>query len=100
MKQLMVKYPDDKLYPIILEYRKIQKLASTYVGVTKYKEVVVPIDYKLSAGEYLKADYEALHQGRDQDSQGWEDKDDVLAQPINAEASESGAESPEPTTPC
>lgn len=32
--KLMKKYPKDALYPIILDYRKVQKLLSTYVGVT------------------------------------------------------------------
>lgn len=31
---LMRKYPNDPLYPRILEHRKVQKLLSTYVGVT------------------------------------------------------------------
>lgn len=31
---LMRKYPKDPLYPRILEHRKVQKLLSTYVGVT------------------------------------------------------------------
>jgi uracil-DNA glycosylase family 4 len=78
MKQLIAKYPDDKLYPIILEYRKIQKLASTYVGVTKYKELSVDGDYQLQAGEKWAEDSsEALHQGWDSDQQGWEGEDVV-----------------------
>lgn len=31
---LVKRYPNDKLYPTILEHRKVQKLLSTYVGVT------------------------------------------------------------------
>lgn len=31
---LVKKYPNDKLYPTILAHRKVQKLLSTYVGVT------------------------------------------------------------------
>lgn len=33
--KLMVKYPNDKLYPLIGNFRSIQKLRSTYVGVTQ-----------------------------------------------------------------
>jgi len=29
---LIIKYPLDKLYPIILQYRELDKLAGTYVG--------------------------------------------------------------------
>lgn len=32
LKQLMLKFPDDRLYPAVLEYRSIDKLAGTYVG--------------------------------------------------------------------
>ncbi len=32
IKQLMRKWPDDKLYPLVLDLRKIQKLQGTYVG--------------------------------------------------------------------
>lgn len=48
---LMKKYPNDKLYPEILKHRKVGKLLSTYVGVTKYIEVEVPDDYVLAEGE-------------------------------------------------
>lgn len=58
MKQLITKYPDDPLYPIILEFRKVQKLASTYVGITEWKEVEVPIEYQL-VGEERYPDDEA-----------------------------------------
>jgi DNA polymerase I-like protein with 3'-5' exonuclease and polymerase domains len=34
LTMLMKKYPNDKLYPTILEHRKVQKLLSTYVGTT------------------------------------------------------------------
>jgi hypothetical protein len=32
LKQLLLKYPDDLLYPLILDYRAADKLAGTYVG--------------------------------------------------------------------
>lgn len=32
LKDLIIKYPDDKLYPLVLQYREIDKLAGTYVG--------------------------------------------------------------------
>jgi DNA polymerase I-like protein with 3'-5' exonuclease and polymerase domains len=32
IKELIIKYPHDGLYPAILEYRSIDKLAGTYVG--------------------------------------------------------------------
>lgn len=48
---LMRKYPNDKLYPLILDHRKVQKLLSTYVGVTEYIEVDVQDDYILKPGE-------------------------------------------------
>jgi hypothetical protein len=32
MKELILKYPHDRLYPAVLEYREIDKLAGTYVG--------------------------------------------------------------------
>lgn len=35
MKLLIKKYPTDPVYPIIGEYREIQKLLSTYVGITQ-----------------------------------------------------------------
>lgn len=48
---LCKKYPEDKLYPEILKHRKVSKLLSTYVGVTRYAEVEVPDDYVLQPGE-------------------------------------------------
>lgn len=32
VKELLVKYPSDPLYPLILEYRSIDKIAGTYIG--------------------------------------------------------------------
>ena len=32
LKTLILRYKDDKIYPLILEYRKIDKIAGTYVG--------------------------------------------------------------------
>lgn len=32
IKQLMLRYPNDQLYPLVLEYRGLDKLAGTYVG--------------------------------------------------------------------
>jgi hypothetical protein len=32
LRRLMLKYPDDKLYSLVLQYRSIDKLAGTYVG--------------------------------------------------------------------
>jgi uracil-DNA glycosylase family 4 len=32
LKDLLLLYPDDKLYPSILEYRELDKLAGTYIG--------------------------------------------------------------------
>lgn len=32
LRELMIKYPDDKLYPTILDYRGVDKLAGTYIG--------------------------------------------------------------------
>mgnify|MGYP001610632982 CR=1 FL=1 len=34
LMRLMKKYPSDKLYPLILEHRKLVKLISTYIGST------------------------------------------------------------------
>jgi uracil-DNA glycosylase family 4 len=34
MLQLIKKYPSDCLYPLVLEFRKYQKLLGTYIGVT------------------------------------------------------------------
>lgn len=48
---LIKKYPKDPLYPRILEHRKIQKLLSTYIGVTEYKEFEVSDNYELQPGE-------------------------------------------------
>lgn len=38
---LVKKYPKDKLYPTILEHRKVQKLLSTYIGVTNERGRVI-----------------------------------------------------------
>lgn len=43
IRDLLIKYPDDPLYPAILEHRKVQKLRGTYVGVTQ-------IDGKIKGG--------------------------------------------------
>lgn len=51
---LVKKYPNDKLYPLILEHRKNQKLLSTYVGMSEYRELEVPDDYVLQDGEKWK----------------------------------------------
>ena len=32
LKGLVKKYPDDKLYPLILEFRTLDKIAGTYIG--------------------------------------------------------------------
>lgn len=37
LTMLVKRYPKDPLYPTILEHRKIQKLLSTYIGVTNNK---------------------------------------------------------------
>ena len=37
LTMLVKKYPNDKLYPVILEHRKISKLLGTYIGVTNEK---------------------------------------------------------------
>jgi DNA polymerase len=52
--RLIKQYPTDPLYPLILEHRGVQKLLSTYVGITQYKEVEVPDDYILVDGEKWK----------------------------------------------
>lgn len=49
--KLMKTYPNDPLYPLILNHRHYQKLLSTYVGITEYIPVEVPDDYILSPGE-------------------------------------------------
>ena len=51
IKQLSKKYPNDPLYPLILEHREYQKLLSVYIGQTQYKEITVPNDYMLQLGE-------------------------------------------------
>jgi DNA polymerase len=51
---LIQKYPNDKLYPRILDFRATQKLLGTYIGVTQYIEVNVPDDYELQQGEKWK----------------------------------------------
>lgn len=90
IKQLIAKYPDDLLYPIISDYRKIQKLASTYVGVTQYKEVKVDGHYQLQDGERWlnEDDCPAVDTGWHQDFEGREDSHDVQPHTIDAEASE------------
>jgi len=32
LRSLMLKYPEDALYPLVLDYREAQKLAGTYIG--------------------------------------------------------------------
>jgi DNA polymerase I-like protein with 3'-5' exonuclease and polymerase domains len=32
IKELRLKYPDDKLYELVLTYRSLDKLAGTYIG--------------------------------------------------------------------
>lgn len=54
LKTLIKQYPTDPLYPVIGKYREAQKLLSTYVGITRYKEVEVPEDYELQPGEMWK----------------------------------------------
>ena len=49
--RLIKQYKKDPLYPLILEFREIQKLLGTYVGVSEYIEVKVNDDYELKAGE-------------------------------------------------
>jgi uracil-DNA glycosylase family 4 len=102
MKQLMVKYPDDPLYPIILQYRKIQKLASTYVGITQYKEVEVDDDYQLKPGEKwaTEENLAALLEGGPDAESGWEDQDDLRSQSVDTSVGESGSESAEPPSAC
>lgn len=51
---LIQRYPNDPLYPRILEFRASQKLLGTYIGVTQYAEVEVPDDYELQPGEKWK----------------------------------------------
>lgn len=51
MMKLILKYPNDLLYPLILQHRELQKLLSTYIGQTQYAEVFVPDDYVLVKGE-------------------------------------------------
>ena len=38
IKWLMGKYPSDKLYPLVLEYREIDKVAGTYLGRPEYSD--------------------------------------------------------------
>ncbi len=52
--KLMKHHPNDPLYPKILEHREYQKLLSTYIGTTEYREVIVPDDYVLGDGEKWK----------------------------------------------
>ena len=51
--RLIKQYKKDPLYPLILEFREIQKLLGTYVGVTQYDKIEVPDDYVLLIGEKL-----------------------------------------------
>lgn len=51
LEKLMKLHPEDKLYPLILKFRKIQKLLTVYIGVTEYKEIEVDDDYQLQSGE-------------------------------------------------
>jgi DNA polymerase I-like protein with 3'-5' exonuclease and polymerase domains len=39
IKELMRKYPDDKLYPLVLQYRELDKIAGTYIGRPAEEEV-------------------------------------------------------------
>ena len=32
IKKCQGKYPDDPLYPLILQHRELQKIAGTYIG--------------------------------------------------------------------
>lgn len=32
LKGLIVKYPLDTLYPMVLQYREVEKVAGTYIG--------------------------------------------------------------------
>jgi uracil-DNA glycosylase family 4 len=54
--RLTKKYPKDELYPLILDFRGLQKLLSVYIGTTEYVEVMVDDDYILKPGEQLVED--------------------------------------------
>lgn len=56
MMRLMAKYPNDKLYPLILDHREKAKLLNNYIGVTQYMRLVVPDDYVLEEGEKFVED--------------------------------------------
>lgn len=51
LKTLRKNYPNDPLYPIIGEYRGVQKLLGNYVGRTETTVVDVPNGYQLKPGE-------------------------------------------------
>lgn len=51
LKLLRKQYQDDPLYKVIDEFRKVQKLLTTYVGVTEDKRLLVPHNYELKDGE-------------------------------------------------
>jgi uracil-DNA glycosylase family 4 len=51
LKTLIRTYPHDPLYPTIGEYRKVEKLLSTYVGVTEWRTPQVSANYQLKPGE-------------------------------------------------
>lgn len=53
--RLSKNYPKDPLYPLILDFRGLQKLLGTYIGVTEYEQVEVPAGYELKPGEKLVA---------------------------------------------
>ena len=40
LRSLMLKYPDDPLYPLVLDYREAMKLAGTYIGRVEEGEIV------------------------------------------------------------
>jgi uracil-DNA glycosylase family 4 len=51
IEQLIKKYPKDKLYPLILQHRKVQKLLTAFVGQTEYEIIEASDDYTLQPGE-------------------------------------------------
>lgn len=57
IKGLMVKYPDDKLYPLVLEYRELDKVAGTYLG--KLDEDAIQGQAQENAGSCTGAGEEA-----------------------------------------
>ena len=52
LKMLRKRYDQDPLYQVIDEFRKVQKLLTTYVGVTEDKRILVPHNYTLKEGEW------------------------------------------------